>query len=146
MSYRIVVDTNILVSAVLKKQSRPAAIIDAVINGGLLLISSHAILKGARRVFSYPKLQILLKKNQVTGKEIDNYIDAISKLAILVPGKLKLDVIKNDPSDNEFLICAVEGQADFIVSGDRHLTDIKLFQDIQIINPAEFLGQVAEWR
>jgi uncharacterized protein len=55
-----------------------------------------------------------------------------------------LEVIKNDPSDNKFLVCAVEGQVDFIVSGDRHLTDIKLFQDIQIINPVEFLAQVAE--
>jgi hypothetical protein len=139
MSYRIVVDTNVLVSAVLNPKGSPAVIIDTVLDGKLFLISSRVVLNEARRVFSYPKLQKLLKKNGVSAKEITDLLEMIEKVALLVPGKLKVSAIESDPADNIFLACAVEGHADFLVSGDHHLTDLGIFQGIPIIAPAEFL-------
>jgi len=50
----------------------------------------------------------------------------------------KFDVIAYDPSDEKYLECAVAGRADFIISGDRRLTDSRSFQDIRIISPAHF--------
>jgi predicted nucleic acid-binding protein len=44
-----------------------------------------------------------------------------------------------DPSDSKFLECAVEGNADFIITGDRHLLDLGKFEEIKIVIPAEFL-------
>ena len=57
----------------------------------------------------------------------------------MTPGQLDIDAIPDDPSDNMILACAVEGWADFIISGDHHLTDLKIFQGITIVNPATFL-------
>ncbi|MGH7909101.1 MAG: putative toxin-antitoxin system toxin component, PIN family, partial [Thermodesulfobacteriota bacterium] len=59
------------------------------------------------------------------------------------PGKLKLHVIKRDPQDNEVLIAALEGKADFIVSGDSDLKELKSYKGIRIVSPAEF-GKLLE--
>ncbi len=62
----------------------------------------------------------------------------------MTPGLLSVSAILDDPSDNIYLACAVEGAADFIVSGDHHLTDLKIFRRIPIVNPAIFLMLIAE--
>jgi predicted nucleic acid-binding protein len=49
-----------------------------------------------------------------------------------------LAIIVDDP-DNRILECAVAGQADFIISGDKHLLNLKNFQGINIVTPADFL-------
>ena len=51
---------------------------------------------------------------------------------------------KDDPSDNIYLACAVEGKADLIVSGDRHLKDLKSFRQILIVDPAKFLEVISK--
>ena len=61
---------------------------------------------------------------------------------MVTPGELTLGVVKDDPSDNTILACAVESEADFIILGDRHLTDLKEFKGITIVNPATFLSIV----
>ena len=60
--------------------------------------------------------------------------------AILVPGITEAgDVISDDPSDHLFLSCAIEGNADAIVSGDRHLLNLKKFNEIPVICVNEFI-------
>lgn len=142
MIYRIVIDTNVLVSAVLNPHGKPAAILDAVIDGDLSLIFSAAMLEKARRVFSYPKIQKILKQNKISLKEVKNYIDRLNKTAIIVPGQTKLDVIKDDPDDNIVLACALEGKAHYIVSGDQHLISLETYKTIEIVSPAVFLSQL----
>lgn len=51
----------------------------------------------------------------------------------------KIFVVTDDPTDNIFLECAVDGSADFIVSGDRHLLAIKVYKGIEIMRAGEFL-------
>jgi hypothetical protein len=58
---------------------------------------------------------------------------------MLVSGKLKVDKIKEDPEDNKFLSCGLEGNANYIVTGDRHLLKIKSFHNVQIITPKKFI-------
>ena len=142
MNYRIVVDTNVIVSAVLNPKSKPAVIIDAVINGDLFLISSDAIFEEVRRVFSYGKIKRLLRENEITQTEINTFIETLSDLSFLVPGKLRLYIVKSDPADNKFLSCAAEGKADFIVSGNHNLTELETYQNIQILSPTDFLSHL----
>jgi len=52
---------------------------------------------------------------------------------------VKIEPVTADPTDNKYLVCAVEGKADFIVSGDHHLKDLNVFQGIRIADPATFL-------
>lgn len=53
--------------------------------------------------------------------------------------KVKLDVLKTDPDDNKILEAAIEGQANFIISNDKHLTDLRMYGGIKIVTPEEFL-------
>lgn len=55
------------------------------------------------------------------------------------PGILELDVVKADPDDNKIIACAVESNAQYIISGDHHLTDLKKYENIRIVNPDMFL-------
>ena len=137
---RIVLDTNVLVSAILSPRSTSAQIMRLVLDGALNLVISHGILDETLSVVRYPKLVKLMKKNGVVPKEVDFFIERLSAIAVGTPGELTLDVIHDDPSDNKILACAVEGEANFIISGDRHLTDLKEFQGITIVNPATFLA------
>ncbi len=136
---RVVIDTNLLVSAILTPQGNPAIILKLILQGKLTLILSPAILEETRRVLRYPKLVKLMKKSETTLEEVYSFIDKMTKVSVIVPGNLEIEAIQADPSDNIILACAVEGEADFIISGDHHLTDLRIFQGIQIIDPATFL-------
>jgi len=136
---RIVIDTNILVSAILTAEGNPAKILKLVLQGKLNLIISPAILEEIRQVLRYPKLVKLMKKNMITLEEVYTFFDKMSKIAVITPGKLDIKAIPDDPSDDMVLSCAVEGEADFIISGDHHLTDLRIFQGIKIVDPAAFL-------
>jgi len=53
--------------------------------------------------------------------------------------KRKVNVVKQDPDDNKFIEAALEGEADYIVTQDRHLLKLKEFEGIKIVTPEEFL-------
>jgi putative PIN family toxin of toxin-antitoxin system len=135
----IVIDTNILVSSILTPEGNPAKILKLVLEGKLNLIISPDILKETRQVFNYPKLAKLMEKNNITRQEVYVFLEKMSRVALITPGKLELNAIPKDPADNKIIACALEGDADFIISGDHHLTDLKIFQGIKIIDPAAFL-------
>lgn len=139
MTPRIVVDTNVIISSVLTPGGKPDQLFQAVFDGHLQLILSHAILKETRRVFSYPKIQKLLNKTRVTTEEIEDFLIKLIRISILVAPTTKPDIIKDDPSDNNILAAALDGQANFIVSGDQHLTSLIEYYDIRILTPAEFI-------
>jgi len=61
----------------------------------------------------------------------------------MVEPNITLRVIQSDPDDDRILECAVAGNADLIVSGDRHLTKLKEFQGIGIVRPIDFLRTLA---
>jgi predicted nucleic acid-binding protein len=58
---------------------------------------------------------------------------------VLVVPTQRVDIILDDPPDNMFLECALEARADYIVSGDRHLTRVGRFGRIEIFSPREYL-------
>jgi len=134
---RIVIDTNILVSAILTPKGNPAKILKLVLEGKLNLIISPAILEETRQVLRYPRLVKLMKKNKITMKEVYDFLDKMSNVAVITPGQLDIDAISDDPADNKILVCSLEGEAEYIISGDHHLKDLKIFQGIKIVDPAD---------
>ncbi len=138
---RVVIDANIFVSAVLKPNSNPDKIIDLVQKGRIILLISHEIITEIKRVLLYPKIRKVLS---LGVKEIGEFLTEVTKAAVTTPGKIRLDAVKHDPEDNRYLECAVEGQADFIISGDHHLTDLKTFRGIKIVDPVTFLNLIKE--
>jgi putative PIN family toxin of toxin-antitoxin system len=130
---RVVIDTNVMVSAYLG--GRLETIIVAWIEGKFVLTVSNQIVNEYINVLSRPKFKI-------ARVELDDFAALIlSKAEFVVPGE-SIRVVEADPSDNKFLEAAVTGQADYIVSGDKHLRDLKEFRGIAILTPSAFLEQL----
>lgn len=137
MKARVVLDANVLVSAVLYPSSNPGNILELVRRNAVQLLVSADILAEVKGVLLYPRLR---KVHGRSPKWIKAFVQELSDLAETTPGNLIVDVVKADPSDNIYLACAVEGKADFVVSGDKHLKNLKTYEGIQIVDPASFLG------
>lgn len=136
---RVVLDTNLIISAILSPEGKPATILRMVLNAKLDLVLSPALLKEISLVLNYEKIRKLFIKRSVTPQKIKDALQKIVKTAILVSGNTKVNRIDKDPSDNMLLSCALEGKADFIISGDHHLTDLVSLEGISIVNPDTFL-------
>jgi uncharacterized protein len=139
---RVVLDTNLLVSALLSPSGKPVQILKMAFGGSLDMVISPALLKEITLVLNYEKIRNLLAKHAVSDDEVGDVVRKILKTALVVPGKLNLDSLSRDPSDNIVLSCATEGNADFIVSGDRHLTELVSFEGIPVVSPDTFLKLV----
>jgi putative PIN family toxin of toxin-antitoxin system len=135
---KIVLDTNVLVSAVLNPLGKPALILKKVREGSLQLLISEEMVTEIKEVFLYPHIQKRLHCLQ-TPEQIEDFLGELLMFAEVTTGKYKVEVVSADADDNKFLECALEGQADLIVSGDQHLKDLKIFQGIEIISPDELL-------
>ena len=134
---KIVIDANLFASALIKPESNPGRILDLVKQNQVELILSPAIIREIKRILLYPRLQ---KYHHKTVQEIDAYFEDVLMFAWIVEGEKTVDIIKDDPSDNRYLACAYEGEADYIVSGDNHLLDLETYQGIAIIKANTFLN------
>jgi putative PIN family toxin of toxin-antitoxin system len=133
---RAVLDANVLVSAILNAQSTPGRVFDAWRAEQFQLLMSRAILEEIERVLHYPKI---LKRHQWSPAQVQRFLALLADIAILTPGELELSIIADDPADNRYLECAVEGNVGYIVSGDHDLLDLGSYQGIQIVTPRQFL-------
>ena len=133
---KVVLDTNVVVSAYLVPAGKPAEILSLARKGKLHIFLSREIVDEIKQTLLSPKLK---KIHRNTPNQIGLFIRTFSKVATVTPGKKSVDFIKDDPDDNKILACALEGRVDYIVSGDHHLTDLKSFQSISIVNPHMFL-------
>jgi putative PIN family toxin of toxin-antitoxin system len=131
---RIVLDTNVLLSG--------------VVFGGIPDRVILAIKKKKYRVITSPFILGELRKHlrDKIGWEnfrIEYAIRNLGRISEVIEPKKKVGRIKTDKSDNNILACAVEGKADYIVSGDKkHLLSLKKFRGIPIYSPQEFLKKV----
>jgi uncharacterized protein len=75
----------------------------------------------------------------VVRRAFRTWLEDLARLALMTPGSLTLAVIQDDPPDNRYLECAVEGEAAYLVSGDRLLLSLGMFQGIPIVSPRVFL-------
>lgn len=136
---RAVVDTNVLVSGTIQNSGHPSRIINAWRDGLFLLVSSPPILIEIERVLHYPKIK---GKYNLSRKQISLVLENIRKYSMITPGKLELNLIQEDPDDNKFVQAALEGQAQYIVSGDLHLQKLRSYRDIRIVSPKEFVAKI----
>ena len=134
---KVVLDTNQFVSAIISPYGASAKILEAWKNGEIILITSEDILKELGRVLGYQKIR---KYHPFSDDEIHDFLEYLREQCIIVSGTLEARAVEDDPSDDKFIACAVEGEADYIVSGDKHLKAIRQYQGIQIVDPKLFLS------
>jgi uncharacterized protein len=133
---RVVLDANVLVSALISPRGIPAQVLKAWRDERFHLVISQAILSEIDRVLRYPKTR---KRHGMSDSEIKEWIDDLAHLAVLVPGQITVAVIIEDPADDRYLECALEGEAESIVSGDQHLLKLKRYEHIDVLTPRAFL-------
>ncbi len=138
---RVVLDTNVFVSSLLVKVGVPAQVIDAWRARRFVLVTSPAIIAEARATLGYPRIR---RKYGITDGDVEGLIDLLQRDALLVPGEADTaGAIPADPTDEKILACALDGQADLIVSGNLHLLDLGQYQSIPVLNARQFLERLA---
>ena len=128
---RVILDTNIFISAVLG--GRVGAIIDEWKAGKFKLIVTDSIAREYLEVINRPKFKL-------PQAEIIAVSDYLLQMGEFVTPSEEIHIIVVDPTDNKFLEAALAGQVNFIVSGDNHLLELKAFRDIPIITAREFVA------
>ena len=127
---KVVIDTNVFISG-LNFTGKPSEILELFINDEIEVYISPFILREVEK--------ILREKFEWAKEQIKRILNRIKRNAIQVQPKIKISVIKEKDDDNRILECAVEGEAQYILSGDkRHLLPLKEYQGIKILSPAEF--------
>ena len=136
---KAVLDTNVLVSALIMRGHD--GISDQIIRRveAFWLILSEEILTEVNEVLRYDRL---FKKYHLTEEIIRAYLLYLRQIGTVLVDLPKVKAIKDDPSDNRILACALAARAKYIVSGDTHLKDLRVFRGIKIMTPAQFLAEL----
>ena len=127
---RVVFDTNIFISALVIPGSIAEKAILKILEGHDQLVISKAIINEV--------LQVLARKFSRDSENLSRVAVWLSDIGILVRPKRKIHVLE-DESDNRILECAVEGNAEAIVTGDKRMLELVRFQHVSIMGLREYL-------
>lgn len=137
---RVVADTNVLVSGTLVANGPSAKILAAARNREIILLASQLLLAEYSEVIH--RRHILKKYPEVNdyAEDLINFFSANSEL--VEADSTLAGFVPNDPQDDFIVACAVKGKADYIVSGDPHLTELGTVAGISILTPAQFASKL----
>jgi putative PIN family toxin of toxin-antitoxin system len=135
---KVVIDTNIIVSALLKTQSNPALIISIILRRNYKLCLSEEIFSEFEEVLARDKFKHL---DRLKVKEL---LSTLKKNSLWVVPKISVNDVAKDPADNAFLECALETGADFLITGNIHHFPVKQFHQTRIVSPGEFLDLITK--
>ena len=134
---KIVVDTNLIVSAVITSHGNPAKILGLFRKNLIEIVISEEIAAEIQKVLNYPKIK---KRHGWSSEETKRFVKGIKEFCIVVVPKTQPEIIvTKDASDDKFLDCALAGEVDYIVTGDKHLLNLGQYSGIPIITPEQLL-------
>jgi putative PIN family toxin of toxin-antitoxin system len=131
---RAVLDTNILISAFVFPGGAPEAVYRAALEGRLDLVTSPPLLAELGRV--------LADKFGWEGPMAEAAVAQVARIGTVVRPRRAISVIEEDPSDDRVLEAAAEGEANMIVSGDRHLLQLRQWHGIRVVRAAALLDEI----
>jgi putative PIN family toxin of toxin-antitoxin system len=139
---RVVFDTNVFVSAFIQPKSPSGRLLARLIQGDKFeLVLSTAILDEVGRALRYPKVR---KRIRLDDDDLDLRVAMLGILSTMVSvSGHTVTGVSRDPDDDAILAAAVEGCADYIVTGDHDLLAIGDYQGIRIVTPRAFLQRLA---
>lgn len=132
----VVLDTSVIISALLSAEGPPAQIIDLWEAGVFDVAISTPLLDELKRALDYPQVK---KFQKMTPDEINTLLGRWSTISVYVEPEVALEVVEDDPDDNRVLECAVAAKANYIISGDKHLLDLGEYRGIEVLPPAGFI-------
>lgn len=134
---RVVLDTNLLVSYLLTAGTTLSQIIDAWEAERVVVLTSPPVLDELIEVLDRPRL----RQNLSSDPRV--LVELLLTEAVLTPGQLTVSGVCRDPKDDKFLACALEGGANYIVTGDADLLVLQTYHGARIVRPAEFVELLA---
>jgi len=143
MIYRLVIDTNIFISAVFRDRT-PEQVLRVIQAGEAITLSTPDIAAEVNRVLHYPKFRKYYLEIGRTPDEL--YQDYLSHTEMVMPSTDLDTGDLRDPKDAIILACAVGGKANMIISGDQDLITLGSYQDIAILTPFQFIELVNDRR
>ena len=132
---RVVFDTNVLVSAFIFPGGTPEAAYRLVLERRIEPVTTRPLLVELARV--------LASKFGWDDQRVEEAVAQVVRLAVVVETTEKVQEIAADPSADRVLEAASAGQADVIVSGDRHLLGLERWRGIEIVRPAKLVAKLA---
>jgi len=138
----IIADINILLPLLFGQTRRARFLRNAWKGLAFQLAITPQILEELNRVVTYPKV---LSNFELDTTNVEQALQILQGLAIVLPGDYSdVDVISEDPSDNIYLAAALESGADYLVTQDHHILNLKYFYGTQIISLAQFVRMLGE--
>lgn len=134
--HRIVLDTNVLISAIVFG-GPPRAVLELVISGAVDCSLSMPILDELKAVLQRPRFGF-------SEEQALNVVEEMHGICDIVEPLVRIDKIHADPDDDRVLECAVESSAQYIISGDSDLLELVEFDGIHILAPQEYLHLMQE--
>ena len=133
---RVILDANVFISGLLSKSGPPSQILEAWLSQQFQLFISPQIFAEIERVLNYPHIRERLEPDLAK-----QFLEKLVNLCNWTEGDLSLNFLRQDPSDNIYLACAVEANADYLVTGNlnHYLEADTPFKDIRILTLREFL-------
>jgi putative PIN family toxin of toxin-antitoxin system len=135
---RAVIDTNILVRAMLKPEGSVGPVVDFFRDGRYVLLYSEGTLNELIDVLGRPRM---VHRYGLTASEVNALCGLVVRRGQLVQPSRAITACR-DPKDNKFLEVALAGNADVIVTDDEDLKVLDPFEGIPVIQPARFLDLV----
>ncbi|MDO8444117.1 MAG: putative toxin-antitoxin system toxin component, PIN family [bacterium] len=132
---KVVLDTNIYLSGLIFKDSKPSLILDLAKKGKFEIYCSDFIIAEIERIF--------VSKFGYSQKTVDKIIIEILKFVQIIEPDKQVDAIKAKADDNRILECALSAKADYLVTGDKkHILPLGKIGETKIINAADFLDEL----
>jgi len=133
---RIVLDSNVVISAFLFG-GPPARVVGYLLEGSVQCFVSQAILDEIRDVLQRPKFGL-------SSERALAFVEEFHSLCRVTAPTISVRAVRTDPDDNRVLECALAAGAQVIVSGDSHLLNLGLWQNIRILPPSVFIREFEE--
>lgn len=114
----------------------PAETVKAAEEKKIIIIVSEDIVREINETLAYPRLRRVYEDAGVSKPEL---VETILRIGRLVEATVRVKIVKKDPADNMFLECASAGEADYLVSGDKHLLGVEVFGGTRILPVSEFM-------
>lgn len=135
---KVVVDANVFASALMNPHGTPATVVNLIVaKEKYELVTTDDILEELRRILFYPKIR---KRIQGTDEDLNFWVEALIIISHHCEPRYHYEqMVLSDADDDKYLIAALERRASHLISGDRHLLEMKQYHDINIVTPTQFL-------
>ncbi len=130
---RIVLDTNVLISALINA-GKPRELIFKIVKEKVQVVLSKEILEEFIEVTDDPRIRKYISEGDKLA-----FLRVVGSIANLVKVKSRFKVVKEDPDDDMVLRTAHDGKAEYVVSGYKHLLSLKKFRKSKIVTVAQML-------